>query len=63
VAGPEGLSELQSQVMKSHDRCGFAMHPVGTDQLKAISDQGGIFPPKSTWIEPKLRSGLFVYEL
>lgn len=63
VAGPEGLSDLQNQVVKRADRCGFAMHPVGTDQLKAISDQGGIFPPKSTWIEPKLRSGLFVYEL
>ena len=64
VAGPDGLADLHRQVLRGDDdRCGWAMHPVGTDQLKAISDAGGTFPPKSTWIEPKLRSGLFVYEL
>jgi uncharacterized protein (DUF1015 family) len=63
VAGPSGLQDLQRRVTPDSDSCGWALHPVTTDQLKAVSDAGGIFPPKSTWIEPKLRSGLFVYEL
>jgi uncharacterized protein (DUF1015 family) len=63
VAGPSGLQDLQRRVTPDSDSCGWALHPVTTDQLKAVSNAGGIFPPKSTWIEPKLRSGLFVYEL
>jgi uncharacterized protein (DUF1015 family) len=42
---------------------GVAMYPTTLDQLMAVSDAGGIMPPKSTWFEPKLRSGLFVHEL
>ncbi|MFM1931965.1 MAG: hypothetical protein RL226_1268 [Bacteroidota bacterium] len=42
--------------------CAFLLHPVPFDQLKLISDQGRTMPPKSTWIEPKLRSGLTIYE-
>ena len=41
----------------------FAMYPTGIDQLMAISDDGDVMPPKSTWFEPKLRSGLFVHTL
>ncbi|MGB1076425.1 MAG: DUF1015 family protein [Flavobacteriales bacterium] len=63
MAGPKGISELQARTLIRPDSCGWVMHPVTTEQLKAISDAGGVFPPKSTWIEPKLRSGLFVYEL
>ena len=39
----------------------FEMHPVGTDQIKATADRGGFLPPKSSWVEPKLRSGLFPF--
>jgi uncharacterized protein (DUF1015 family) len=39
----------------------FSLHPVSVDDLMAISDAGGIMPPKSTWFEPKLRDGLLVH--
>jgi uncharacterized protein (DUF1015 family) len=41
----------------------FNLRPVGFDELKAVADTGGCMPPKSTYIEPKLRSGLTVYSL
>ena len=41
----------------------FEMHPVGTDQIKATANRGGFLPPKSSWVEPKLRSGLFIHEI
>jgi uncharacterized protein (DUF1015 family) len=41
----------------------FALQPTTMEQLIAVSDAGAIMPPKSTWFEPKLRSGLFVHEL
>jgi uncharacterized protein (DUF1015 family) len=40
----------------------FALHPTPIDQIIAVSDAGKTLPPKSTWVEPKLRSGLFIYE-
>jgi uncharacterized protein (DUF1015 family) len=42
---------------------GISMHPTTVNQLMAVSDAGEIMPPKSTWFEPKLRSGLFVHTL
>jgi uncharacterized protein (DUF1015 family) len=41
----------------------FALYPTTVEQLMAVSDAGKIMPPKSTWFEPKLRSGLFVHTL
>jgi uncharacterized protein (DUF1015 family) len=41
----------------------FALYPTSLEQLMAVSDAGQVMPPKSTWFEPKLRSGLFVHEL
>ena len=41
----------------------FSMYPTGMDELMDIADSGNIMPPKSTWFEPKLRSGLFLHEL
>ena len=49
-----------SEVAK--DQITFALHPTPIDQIIAVSDAGLTLPPKSTWVEPKLRSGLFVYE-
>jgi uncharacterized protein (DUF1015 family) len=41
----------------------FSMYPTTIDDLMAIADAGQVMPPKSTWFEPKLRSGLFIHEL
>ena len=41
----------------------FAMYPTSIDQLMSIADENKIMPPKSTWFEPKLRSGLFIHSL
>ena len=42
---------------------GFILYPTSIEEMLAVSDSGGMMPPKSTWFEPKLRSGLFIYEL
>lgn len=60
VSGPSKM--LQERVDQHKDRCIFELHPVNMEQLKAVADAGNTLPPKSTWIEPKLRSGLFLYE-
>ena len=62
VGGIRGLSELER-------RCGedmaaaFAMYPTGIDELFCVADAGLLMPPKSTWFEPKLRSGLFIHRI
>ena len=53
--------QLRARVAQHLDRCVFELHPVLMDQIKAVADAGGTLPPKSTWIEPKLRSGLFIH--
>jgi len=58
VGGSRGTSALEAAVNSGGAAVAFAMHPVGVDDLMAISDAGGIMPPKSTWFEPKLRDGL-----
>ena len=63
VGGIRGSDELARRVERRGDGVAFALHPVGLDQLMAVADAGGVLPPKSTWFEPKLRSGLAVHEL
>lgn len=63
VEGPAGLDEMTQRVNRLMDGVGFSLYPVAMDALKQVADSGGSMPPKSTWIEPKLRSGLIVYEL
>ena len=58
VGGARGTPELERLVTCGKAAAAFAMYPVGIDDLMAISDAGGIMPPKSTWFEPKLRDGL-----
>jgi uncharacterized protein (DUF1015 family) len=60
VAGPEAIKEL---VDNGKMRAGFVLFPVTMNQLKAVADAGETMPPKSTWIEPKLRNGLTIYSL
>lgn len=59
--GPNALKESQHLVDQGEARVAFVHYPVSMQQLKAIADHDLIMPPKSTWIEPKLRSGLTVY--
>ena len=63
VGGIRGLSELSRRVDSGEMAAAFALYPVSMDQLLSIADAGEIMPPKTTWFEPKLRSGLFVHSL
>ena len=63
VGGIRGLEELERRVDSGEMAAAFALFPVSMNQLLAIADAGEIMPPKTTWFEPKLRSGLFVHDL
>ncbi len=63
VGGIRGLGELEKRVNSGEMKVAFAMYPVSMQQLINISDADLIMPPKVTWFEPKLRSGLFIHEL
>jgi uncharacterized protein (DUF1015 family) len=63
VGGIRGLGELKKRVDSSEMKVAFALYPVSMKQLIDIADSGKIMPPKTTWFEPKLRSGLVVHEL
>lgn len=63
VGGIHGPVELARRVDAGAAAAAFSVHPPTMDQLLAVADAGGIMPPKSTWFEPKLRSGLLVHEL
>ncbi len=62
VGGIRGLSELEKRA-NDDMVLAFSMYPTTLDELMAIADAGKIMPPKSTWFEPKLLSGLFIHEL
>ena len=61
MGGIRGDAELASKVDSGENAVAFAMEPVTVDEMMSIADEGAIMPPKSTWFEPKLRSGLFVH--
>ena len=61
VGGIRGTAELQTRVDRGEARAAFALWPTSMRELLEISDAGQIMPPKSTWFEPKLRSGLFLH--
>ncbi len=63
VGGIRGLGELQRRVDSGEMKIAFALYPVSMQQLINIADSGNIMPPKTTWFEPKLRSGLVIHEL
>jgi len=60
VGGLRGLGELEKRVNSGEMAVAFSLYPTSMSQLMAIADAGEVMPPKSTWFEPKLRSGLFV---
>ena len=63
VGGIRGLGELKKRVDSGEMKVAFALYPVSMNQLITIADSGNIMPPKSTWFEPKLRSGLVIHLL
>ncbi len=63
IGGIRGLGELQKRVDSGEMKAAFALYPVSMKQLIDIADTGNIMPPKTTWFEPKLRSGLVVHLL
>ena len=63
VGGIRGLGELKKRVDSGEMKLAFALYPVSMKQLMDIADTGNIMPPKTTWFEPKLRSGLVIHSL
>jgi uncharacterized protein (DUF1015 family) len=63
VGGIRGTGELERRVNTGEMALAVSMYPVTVEQLMAVADAGAIMPPKTTWFEPKLRSGLFVHTL
>lgn len=63
VGGIRGLAELKHRVDSGEMAFALALYPVSMEQLMAIADSGNIMPPKTTWFEPKLRSGLVIHSL
>ena len=63
IGGIRGLEELKRRVDSGEMKAAFALYPVSMQQLINIADSGNIMPPKTTWFEPKLRSGLVIHKL
>lgn len=63
MGGIRGDAELAAKVDSGENAVAFAMEPVTVEEMMSIADAGAIMPPKSTWFEPKLRSGLFVHSV
>ncbi len=63
VGGVRGTAELERMVDGNDWAVAFSMHPTSMDELLAVADAGLLMPPKSTWFEPKLRSGLFIHRI
>ncbi|HLV41923.1 MAG TPA: DUF1015 domain-containing protein [Brumimicrobium sp.] len=62
-SGEDGITAIEHSVNKGVNEVGFLLYPVTMEQLKAVADENAIMPPKSTWIEPKMRSGLTIYKI
>jgi uncharacterized protein (DUF1015 family) len=63
VGGAKGTAELERLVDSGSYAVAFSLFPTTLQQLIAIADAGKVMPPKSTWFEPKLRSGIFIHPL
>ena len=63
IGGIRGTGELEKLVDSGDYQVAFSMYPTTIEQLISVADAGKIMPPKSTWFEPKLRSGLVVHLL
>jgi uncharacterized protein (DUF1015 family) len=63
VDGTQGPKALKDAVDSGKYKVAFGLYPVQMEELKRIADAGAIMPPKTTWVEPKLRNGLVIYPL
>ncbi|MFW5799837.1 MAG: DUF1015 domain-containing protein [Spirochaetota bacterium] len=63
VGGIRGVEELEKRVNDGKYKLAFSMYPTSIDELMSVADSGNVMPPKSTWFEPKLRSGLITHLL
>lgn len=63
VSGAESLESIEEKVLKGKFEIAFILYPATMDQVKKVADNQMIMPPKSTWVEPKLRSGLTIYNI
>lgn len=63
IGGIRGMSELEKLVNQDGFAVAFSLYPTTMDQIMKVADAGAIMPPKSTWFEPKLRSGIFTHRL
>ena len=63
VGGLRGLQELKRRVDSGEMKMALALYPVSMTQIMDIANSGNIMPPKATWFEPKLRSGLVIHKL
>lgn len=62
MEGIQGVEKLRNEISNGKAKIAFGLYPVSFEQLKEIADTNNIMPPKSTWIEPKMRSGLTIYK-
>lgn len=63
IGGNRGIKELERRVNSREMRVAFALYPTSLEDLMTVADEEKLMPPKSTWFEPKLRSGIFVHKL
>lgn len=63
LPGTYGLKKIGDKMKKDDFKVAFLLHPVSVEDVKAVADAGGIMPPKSTYVEPKMRSGLTIYNI
>jgi len=62
IEGTKGMEALEESVDSNKSKVAFGLYPVSIEQLKRVADTNNVMPPKSTWIEPKIRSGLTIFE-
>jgi uncharacterized protein (DUF1015 family) len=63
ISGAESIENIVASVDSTKNKIAFILYPISIEQVKAVADANGIMPPKSTWVEPKLRSGLTIYTI
>lgn len=63
VSGNLGIKAIEKAILKKEAELGFVLHPLTVEQIRKVADNEMIMPPKSTWVEPKLRSGMTIYNI
>lgn len=63
ISGAETIASFEEKIVKGKFKVGFVLYPVSMEQVKKVADHQMIMPPKSTWVEPKMRSGLTIYNI